>query len=32
MLGVTGTVTTQRAFMAAYRRVRYCFRADLVRG
>ncbi len=27
MLGVTGTVTTQRAFKAAYRRVRYCFHA-----
>ena len=29
MLGVTGTVTTQRAFKAAYRRVRYCFHAIL---
>jgi hypothetical protein len=27
MLGVTGTATTQRAFQAAYRRVRYCFHA-----
>jgi hypothetical protein len=27
LLGVTGTVTTQRAFLAAYRRVRYCFGA-----
>ena len=27
MLGVTGTATTQRAFKAAYRRVRYCFHA-----
>jgi hypothetical protein len=25
MLGVAGTATTQRAFLAAYRRVRYCF-------
>ena len=25
--GVTGTATTQRAFLAAYRRVRYCFGA-----
>ena len=25
LLSVTGTVTTQRAFLAAYRRVRYCF-------
>jgi hypothetical protein len=25
LLGVPGTVTTQRAFKAAYRRVRYCF-------
>ncbi len=24
MLGVTGAITTQRAFLAAYRRVRYC--------
>ena len=29
MLGVTGTATTQRAFKAAYRRVRYCFHAIL---
>ena len=29
MLGVTGTVATQRAFKAAYRRVRYCFHAIL---
>ena len=27
MLGVTGTASTQRAFKAAYRRVRYCFHA-----
>ena len=27
MLGVTGAITTQRAFLAAYRRVRYCFSA-----
>jgi len=27
LLKVTGTVTTQRAFLAAYRRVRYCFAA-----
>ena len=27
LLKVTGTVTTQRAFLAAYRRVRYCFHA-----
>jgi hypothetical protein len=27
LLGVAGTVTTQRAFLAAYRRVRYCFGA-----
>ena len=27
LLGVTGTVTTERAFLAAYRRVRYCFGA-----
>jgi hypothetical protein len=27
MLGVTGAITTQRAFLAAYRRVRYCFGA-----
>ena len=27
MPGITGTVTTQRAFKAAYRRVRYCFHA-----
>jgi hypothetical protein len=25
LLGVTGTATTERAFRAAYRRVRYCF-------
>jgi hypothetical protein len=25
LLGVTGTIPTQRAFEAAYRRVRYCF-------
>jgi hypothetical protein len=25
LLGVPGTVTTRRAFLAAYRRVRYCF-------
>ena len=25
LLGVTGTIPTQRAFLAAYRRVRYCF-------
>ena len=25
LLGVTGTIPTQRAFQAAYRRVRYCF-------
>jgi hypothetical protein len=25
LLGVTGTATSQRAFLAAYRRVRYCF-------
>lgn len=29
LLGVPGTVTTRRAFLAAYRRVRYCFRAIL---
>jgi hypothetical protein len=29
MLGVTGTATTQRAFKAACRRVRYCFHAIL---
>jgi len=29
MLGVTGTAATQRAFKAAYRRVRYCFHAIL---
>jgi hypothetical protein len=29
LLGVPGTVTTQRAFKAAYRRVRYCFHAIL---
>ena len=27
LLGVPGTVTTERAFQAAYRRVRYCFGA-----
>ena len=27
LLGVPGTVTTERAFLAAYRRVRYCFAA-----
>ena len=27
LLGVTGTATSQRAFLAAYRRVRYCFSA-----
>ena len=27
LLGVTGTAATQRAFLAAYRRVRYCFHA-----
>ena len=27
MLGVTGATTTERAFLAAYRRVRYCFGA-----
>ncbi len=27
LLGVPGTATTERAFKAAYRRVRYCFRA-----
>ena len=27
LLGVPGTATTQRAFLAAYRRVRYCFGA-----
>jgi hypothetical protein len=25
LLGITGTATSQRAFLAAYRRVRYCF-------
>ena len=25
LLGITGTAATQRAFLAAYRRVRYCF-------
>jgi hypothetical protein len=25
LLGVTGTATSRRAFLAAYRRVRYCF-------
>ncbi len=29
LLGVPGTATTQRAFQAAYRRVRYCFHAIL---
>jgi hypothetical protein len=29
LLGVTGTIPTQRAFLAAYRRVRYCFRQIL---
>ena len=29
LLGVPGTATTERAFLAAYRRVRYCFRAIL---
>jgi hypothetical protein len=29
LLGVTGTAATQRAFKAAYRRVRYCFHAIL---
>lgn len=29
LLGVPGTATTQRAFKAAYRRVRYCFHAIL---
>jgi hypothetical protein len=29
LLGVTGTATTERAFLAAYRRVRYCFHAIL---
>jgi len=27
LLGVSGTATTERAFLAAYRRVRYCFAA-----
>ena len=27
LLGVPGTATTERAFLAAYRRVRYCFHA-----
>jgi hypothetical protein len=27
LLGVTGTAVTQQAFLAAYRRVRYCFHA-----
>ncbi|MGO8980643.1 MAG: hypothetical protein ACLP70_20735 [Streptosporangiaceae bacterium] len=27
LLGITGTATTERAFLAAYRRVRYCFDA-----
>jgi hypothetical protein len=27
LLGVPGTITTERAFQAAYRRVRYCFHA-----
>ena len=26
LLGVPGTVSGERAFLAAYRRVRYCFR------
>jgi hypothetical protein len=29
LLGITGTATTHRAFLAAYRRVRYCFHAIL---
>ena len=29
LLGVPGTAATQRAFLAAYRRVRYCFHAIL---
>jgi hypothetical protein len=29
LLGVTGTAATQQAFLAAYRRVRYCFAAIL---
>ena len=29
LLGVTGTAATQQAFLAAYRRVRYCFHAIL---
>jgi hypothetical protein len=29
LLGVPGTATTHRAFLAAYRRVRYCFHAIL---
>jgi len=29
LLGVTGTAATQRAFLAAYRRVRYCYHAML---
>jgi hypothetical protein len=29
LLGITGTAVTQRAFKAAYRRVRYCFHAIL---
>ena len=29
LLGVTGTATTRRAFLAAYRRVRYCYHAIL---
>jgi hypothetical protein len=29
LLGVTGAIPTQRAFLAAYRRVRYCFRQIL---
>ena len=28
LLGVPGTATTERAFQAAYRRVRYCFGRD----
>ena len=31
LLGVPGTAATERAFKAAYRRVRYCFHADRVR-
>ena len=32
LLGVPGTVSGERAFLAAYRRVRYCFGADLRRS